>query len=110
MDQEGAGMTKSIWQKKQGAHELPGRFDKMTLYNRDFYWVKEHSEFRHGWADFAQGIAEYAIEVQGINEDFSVISWTNPSILVELNYGKGFFLIDQVKWEESGFNEDKGKR
>ncbi|MEW6380582.1 MAG: glycoside hydrolase family 2 TIM barrel-domain containing protein [bacterium] len=103
----------------------PGNFRAvyLALYNRDVYWVEPHSEFRYDRADFDRGIADYALEVQDAtndgdgdigNRDFRVISWTRPNVLIELDYGQGFFLIDQVKWPaewaRGGFNEARAKR
>jgi len=93
--------------------------DSIALYSRDLYWVEPHSEFRYERAGFDRGIADYAIEVEDSQKidhrtDVRLLSWTRPHVLLKVNYGRGFFLIDQVKWPRElargGFNAGRGIR
>jgi hypothetical protein len=102
---------------------------RIALYNRDLCWVEPHSEFGYNWAAPEAGIAEYCLDgpaaeslarggdegddMHGDFGDFTFTAWTEPPVLLEVGYGRGFFLIDQVRWDsgEAGrFHEDKGLR
>ncbi|MBN2372473.1 hypothetical protein JXL19_01615 [bacterium] len=119
--------------RKIGRDELPIQVlngEDIFLYNRDLYWVKPHSEFSKSWAGFDDGIAEFAVEfalesnVMGKDTENNILGkdagkddgrfvfkpLTKPGALVKISYGKGYFLMDQVRWDLGGFNAEKGLR
>ncbi|MGA1874485.1 MAG: glycoside hydrolase family 2 TIM barrel-domain containing protein, partial [bacterium] len=100
----------------------------IILYHRDLCWVEPHSEFGYNWAAPDAGIVEYClhgpaaeslvdaealVDIDGDFGGFTFTALTEPPVLLEVGYGRGFFLIDQVRWdsgEARRFHEDKGLR
>lgn len=59
------------------------------LTNQEFYWTGERVGW---WLPFSTDIASYFISGSGT-------PLTSPCVLMKVNYGKGFYIVDTIQWE-----------
>jgi hypothetical protein len=55
----------------------------------------------------SRGLADCAVDLSRVPQ---AVSHTTPGVLVSLPYGRGLWVIDQVRWDAPGANQDLALR
>lgn len=53
------------------------------------------------------GVADYTIDLSGVKQ---AVVHTTPGVLASIPYGRGLWVIDQVRWDAPGANQDLALR
>ena len=75
------------------------------LSNHELYW-----EELPIWDQLTpmRRIADYVVSIEGANPEVKIL--TEPAGLIKIEFGKGFFIIDQLLWDSTDKNKTEGLR
>ena len=100
------GVPIELYGATDGAIVLTNRTSMAAgMSNDDLAWFE--CDPTTGAMTRSAGVADYAIDLSGVKQ---AVVHTTPGVLASLHDGRGLWVIDQVRWDAPGANQDLALR